>query len=702
MLNVMEERDIQIRGYVLRLPLDVLVVASANPEDYTNRGRIITPLKDRFGAEIRTHYPTELERRDRGHPAGGRPGRRGARPPGRDPGPVHPRTCASPTRSTSAPASRARFAIAGAETIAASALHRATAQGEDEPVARRRRPRDRRRRPRRQDRVRERRGGSREPRSSTHLLRTATAETVRAHLRGIDFALLVEAIEDGAMVTTGDQVTARDFLAGLPVLGESELYDEVCDRLGATNDGERAGAIELALEGLYLARKIGKDTDGTGDRLWLTPSPTVRPGRSPTSRPCARLGEAVVPATYGPHRRGVRPRMLGPVVGPSSRRAGRNSPRRGCRTSGRRGRPRTPRRSRATSARPRRPRVMWKLYVHPDQQGRGLGTPPARRGRATGRRRRPLWLELRRRQRPGGRLLPRARLRGGRAGRRRRRTPTTSGCARTSDERPMKAPLPASRRYDGGDPLAPPVDLAEALDAIGQDVMAGYSPERAMREFLRRGGRDQAGLDDLARRVAERRREMLQRHDLDGTHAGGRASCSTTRVLEERKQLARDVTMDDGDRAFREMQLDNLPPSTAAAVQRAVVVRLAEPRGPRGLREDQGPARPRAARPALRRHEAGARGRHRRGPRRRSTRCSATSTSCWRSTGRGEDTARGLRRLHGQARRLLPREPAEHRRAARLPRPAGGRRPADAQLDDARAARGADGALRSRRSARRS
>src|SRR5699024_3378941 len=61
LLNVMEERDIQIRGYVLRLPLDVLMVASANPEDYTNRGRIITPLKDRFGAEIRTHYPLELD-----------------------------------------------------------------------------------------------------------------------------------------------------------------------------------------------------------------------------------------------------------------------------------------------------------------------------------------------------------------------------------------------------------------------------------------------------------------------------------------------------------------------------------------------------------------------------------------------------------------------------------------------------------------
>ena len=61
LLNVMEERDIQVRGYTLRLPLDVLVVASANPEDYTNRGRIITPLKDRFGAEIRTHYPLELD-----------------------------------------------------------------------------------------------------------------------------------------------------------------------------------------------------------------------------------------------------------------------------------------------------------------------------------------------------------------------------------------------------------------------------------------------------------------------------------------------------------------------------------------------------------------------------------------------------------------------------------------------------------------
>jgi magnesium chelatase subunit I len=61
LFNLMEERDIQIRGYRIRLPLDIFIVASANPEDYTNRGRIITPLKDRFGAQVRTHYPATIK-----------------------------------------------------------------------------------------------------------------------------------------------------------------------------------------------------------------------------------------------------------------------------------------------------------------------------------------------------------------------------------------------------------------------------------------------------------------------------------------------------------------------------------------------------------------------------------------------------------------------------------------------------------------
>jgi magnesium chelatase subunit I len=260
MLNVMEERDIQIRGYVLRLPLDVLVVASANPEDYTNRGRIITPLKDRFGAEIRTHYPTELSDeiaiiRQEAELVADVPDylieilARFTRAL-RDSSAVDQRSGVS-----------ARFAIAGAETIAAAALHRATRQGEQEAVAR---PID-------LETAVDVLGGKiefesgeegREDEILEHLLRAATAETVRAHFLGIDFAVLVDALESGIMVTTGEQIPARVFLDGLPTLGESDLYDEVSRRLGATTDGQRAGSIELALEGLYLARRISKETGG--------------------------------------------------------------------------------------------------------------------------------------------------------------------------------------------------------------------------------------------------------------------------------------------------------------------------------------------------------------------------------------------------------------------------------------------------------
>lgn len=117
--------------------------------------------------------------------------------------------------------------------------------------------------------------------------------------------------------------------------------------------------------------------------------------------------------------------------------------------------------------------------------------------------------------------------------------------------------------YRGGpDPLASPVDLGEALAAIGEDVMAGASPERALREMLRRGLGDQEGLDELARQVARKRREMLRRHALDGTLEQVRELLDRA-VLAERKQLARDL---DDDARFAEMRIGNLPPSTAAAV----------------------------------------------------------------------------------------------------------------------------------------
>lgn len=121
-------------------------------------------------------------------------------------------------------------------------------------------------------------------------------------------------------------------------------------------------------------------------------------------------------------------------------------------------------------------------------------------------------------------------------------------------------------RYHGGpDPLAPPIDLAEALDAVASDVMAGYSPERALREYLRRGASGRQGLDDLARAVRRRREELLKRHSLGGTLDEVRKLLDEA-VLEERKQLARDASLDDDDRAFRELRLDNLPSATAAAV----------------------------------------------------------------------------------------------------------------------------------------
>lgn len=259
MLNVMEERDIQIRGYVLRLPLDVLVVASANPEDYTNRGRIITPLKDRFGAEIRTHYPLELEDEvaiilQEGRLAADVP-------------PVIIEILARYTRSLrQSPAINqgsgvsARFAIAGAETVAAAALRRSTVRGERQAVAR----------------IvdlgaamevltgkLEFESGEegREEDILEHLLRMATAETVRTHYRGLDFGPLVAALDGHTTVTTGDHVTAREFLDSLPPLNGSGLYGEISARLQASSDGQRASAIELALEGLYLARRISKESD---------------------------------------------------------------------------------------------------------------------------------------------------------------------------------------------------------------------------------------------------------------------------------------------------------------------------------------------------------------------------------------------------------------------------------------------------------
>ena len=98
-----------------------------------------------------------------------------------------------------------------------------------------------------------------------HLLRRATADTVRDLLGGIDFAPLVAVIEEGTPVVTGDRVTAKDLLGELPDL---DVVDELAQRLGAQTLGARAAAVELALEGLYLARRIAKDADDDGQLVY--------------------------------------------------------------------------------------------------------------------------------------------------------------------------------------------------------------------------------------------------------------------------------------------------------------------------------------------------------------------------------------------------------------------------------------------------
>lgn len=263
LLNVMEERDIQVRGYTLRLPLDVLLVASANPEDYTNRGRIITPLKDRFGAEIRTHYPTQL---DDEIAVIEQEAQLQARVPDflleilarftrllRESTSVDQRSGVS-----------ARFAVAGAETVAAAAMRRGAVLGEADPVAR---PVD-------LGTVVEVLRGKVEFESGEegrefevldHLLRRATADAARTRLAGVNLGPLVTAVEQGQPVVTGERITAKALLDELPDL---PVLDVVAERLGAEDIGTRAAAVELALEGLYLARRIAKHADDDGAAVY--------------------------------------------------------------------------------------------------------------------------------------------------------------------------------------------------------------------------------------------------------------------------------------------------------------------------------------------------------------------------------------------------------------------------------------------------
>ncbi len=258
LFNVLEERDVQIRGYALRLPLDLLLVSSANPEDYTNRGRIITPLKDRFGAEIRTHYPLDVHdevtliTQEAAVVAAV---------------PVHVvevvARFAAALRESAAVDQRsgvsARFGIAAVEAASASALRRSALVGEAGPVARITDLPDVV--PTLRGKVEFEMGEEgREEQVLHHLLRLATAETFRARLAGLDLTAFTEHFAEDQTLETGVLVAAADVLEQM---GTVSGLATVLDRLGVEEEtislGQAAAAVEFVLEGLHLTRRLAKD-----------------------------------------------------------------------------------------------------------------------------------------------------------------------------------------------------------------------------------------------------------------------------------------------------------------------------------------------------------------------------------------------------------------------------------------------------------
>jgi magnesium chelatase subunit I len=267
LLNVLEERDVQIRGYKVRLPLDVMLVASANPEDYTNRGRIITPLKDRFGSQIRTHYPlsAELEYEIM---------RQEARPlsVGESIGVTVPdylgevvATFSQLARASSHVNQRSgvsvRLSVSNYEALAANALRRGLRAGEHSVVAR-------------IDDLDALAASSigkieiealedgREGMIFDNLVKGAVLTVFKDRVDPSHTTPIVDAFEEGRVVQTGEDMTSAQLAA---LVEEISPLREPVDALlaGESSPGAVAAAVEFVLEGLHLSKRLNKDESGT-------------------------------------------------------------------------------------------------------------------------------------------------------------------------------------------------------------------------------------------------------------------------------------------------------------------------------------------------------------------------------------------------------------------------------------------------------
>ncbi len=275
LLNVLEERDVQIRGFTVRLPLDLYVVASANPEDYTSRGRIITPLKDRLGSQVRTHYPRSIDdelsivaqEKVRFDPSRGDPD---APTPTIVVPPFMEEVVAeitqlarrSPEISQRSGVS-VRVSVANMEVLEAAALKRAVRLGESVGA------------PRVSDlgavvastvgKVELESVGDEAPeeRIVERLITKALYATFNRRVTLDDLDPIVEAFEEGFIVETGERTPSREYVSWLR---EVPGMDDAVAGLGTfdVTDGAEepavvASAVEFLLEGLHLARRLNKE-----------------------------------------------------------------------------------------------------------------------------------------------------------------------------------------------------------------------------------------------------------------------------------------------------------------------------------------------------------------------------------------------------------------------------------------------------------
>lgn len=277
LLNVLEERDVQVRGYSLRLPLDLLVVASANPEDYTNRGRIITPLKDRFGAEIRTHYPLDLQLEIKLL-------QQEAKIQTIVPHHIFDVVArfTSMVRQSESIDQRsgvsARFSIACLEQMSGAALRRAAINGDTEPVVRI------------SDLVEvipsmlgklefELSQEGTEVETIILLARQATAKSWRAFLNGeqarVFLTNLTTWFDEGNTLATTDLMRSKDLLDVIgPMVGLGALV-AASEAEMAESPALVAACIEFAAEGLWLTRRIDKQFNN-GQNTYATAAPAAQ------------------------------------------------------------------------------------------------------------------------------------------------------------------------------------------------------------------------------------------------------------------------------------------------------------------------------------------------------------------------------------------------------------------------------------------